>query len=693
MKKLLFLITLFSIFLPLNMVLAAFVEGTGHVKYYGFYETTYGDQGIPAYIGSVNVSITGPFTTNNPTQYVEWKAADGVHSIYQVSYAFFNEHNLLADYQTRWSDLAAKLTPHVANGSIVAFYLYDEPYGNWKTLGVSRSSAYTKLQTAARAIKASFPNTPIMVIEGRTDIDPQSTDPSVPGKTIHFPPEIDWVGFDCYGGFESCGAEGHSTQYYLDLLKSGMTSTQKIVLVPQIAYMTDANNPVPPTINDQNFIIDINNKYANLAHDNREVVAVIGYEALDKSYNGKLYYYGGLSSSWGNLNNKPVIDNLLGNGKRLLFQTSCQIVLPSPGPNNFMNGATTFTDNYLNASSDQEECMKRAGDFYNFWGVPSVFSGKNVTSNYLKEGVIIKSNTVGSAPSITTTPLVTTSCVITLPFSAPNGYANGATSFNDNHLNASIDKAQCMKRANDFYYFWGFPSIFVGKTVTSTFYSENNIVQKNVVGTETTSSSTNNSNGNSGGGGSGASVNTSSSGNSISGSPSISAGGAASIPIINNNTSANKASELAQINDLLSKIKVLQDLIKKAQSNQVNNNTKVTTPVKTNTATKATTSTKNTTTTTSIKTTQAVVPSQGKKVPYITSFSALPSNIKKGQSSKLSWNVTGASAIILSEVNSLKSSVSSFGNKTVKPAVTTTYTIKASNSYGSASKSVTITVK
>ncbi len=158
--------------------------------------------------------------------------------------------------------------------------------------------------------------------------------------------------------------------------------------------------------------------------------------------------------------------------------TSCIITLPFPAPNGYANGATTYKDDYLNASSDQTMCMKRAVDLYNFWGVPSIFAGKTVTSTYMNEGVVVQKNTVGTI----------TTCIITLPFSAPNGYANGATTFDDNYLNSGSDQTMCMKRAVDFYNFWGVPSIFAGKTVTSKFMRDGAVVQTNTIGTDSTNS-------------------------------------------------------------------------------------------------------------------------------------------------------------------------------------------------------------
>ncbi len=76
--------------------------------------------------------------------------------------------------------------------------------------------------------------------------------------------------------------------------------------------------------------------------------------------------------------------------------------------------------------------------------------------------------------------------------------------------------------------------------------------------------------------------------------------------------------------------------------------------------------------------------------PTISKFTASATNIVKGESSELSWNVTGTAPINIS--------ITSLGNRTgnnveVMPAKTTTYTLIATNSAGTVTKDVTITVK
>jgi len=74
-------------------------------------------------------------------------------------------------------------------------------------------------------------------------------------------------------------------------------------------------------------------------------------------------------------------------------------------------------------------------------------------------------------------------------------------------------------------------------------------------------------------------------------------------------------------------------------------------------------------------------------VPVIQSFSAAPSSVAQGQSSILSWSVTGATSLAISGVGSVSGS-----SYSVTPASTTTYTLTASNAAGNATRSTTVTV-
>ena len=80
---------------------------------------------------------------------------------------------------------------------------------------------------------------------------------------------------------------------------------------------------------------------------------------------------------------------------------------------------------------------------------------------------------------------------------------------------------------------------------------------------------------------------------------------------------------------------------------------------------------------------------QSTTTPTITAFSASPNSIAPGQSSTLSWSVTGATSLSISSgVGAVIGS-----NCTVRPAATTAYTMTATNATGSTTYTLTITVK
>jgi hypothetical protein len=80
-----------------------------------------------------------------------------------------------------------------------------------------------------------------------------------------------------------------------------------------------------------------------------------------------------------------------------------------------------------------------------------------------------------------------------------------------------------------------------------------------------------------------------------------------------------------------------------------------------------------------------------KQAPAIVSFTAAPTSIAAGQSTTLSWSVTGSPAPSLS-INNGVGTVTGATSISVSPASTTTYTLTATNSAGSASANLTITV-
>ena len=87
-------------------------------------------------------------------------------------------------------------------------------------------------------------------------------------------------------------------------------------------------------------------------------------------------------------------------------------------------------------------------------------------------------------------------------------------------------------------------------------------------------------------------------------------------------------------------------------------------------------------------TTKAADPSAPQSPPAIASFSASPAKINVGESTALSWTVSGATLL---SIDQNVGSVSGTG-KTVSPSTTTTYTLSASSSVGFATAKTTVTV-
>jgi hypothetical protein len=76
--------------------------------------------------------------------------------------------------------------------------------------------------------------------------------------------------------------------------------------------------------------------------------------------------------------------------------------------------------------------------------------------------------------------------------------------------------------------------------------------------------------------------------------------------------------------------------------------------------------------------------------PIIESFTAIPSSINQGETTSLSWKITGADSASIN--NGIGSVNTSQGSINVSPHTTTIYTLTASNSSGNATASVSVTV-
>lgn len=89
-----------------------------------------------------------------------------------------------------------------------------------------------------------------------------------------------------------------------------------------------------------------------------------------------------------------------------------------------------------------------------------------------------------------------------------------------------------------------------------------------------------------------------------------------------------------------------------------------------------------------VSTNQTFTTSASVSVPVISSFTASPTSITSGQSSTLSWGVTGATSVSINQSIGTVTGTS----RSVSPTVTTIYTLTATNAQGSVTSNTTVTV-
>ncbi|MBN1691402.1 MAG: hypothetical protein JW901_10290 [Dehalococcoidia bacterium] len=85
----------------------------------------------------------------------------------------------------------------------------------------------------------------------------------------------------------------------------------------------------------------------------------------------------------------------------------------------------------------------------------------------------------------------------------------------------------------------------------------------------------------------------------------------------------------------------------------------------------------------------SIRPEEGKAAPVINTFQATPSTVSAGQQLSLTWNVSGASRIVISPGIG---EVDAGGSRLLSPGQDTTYTLTALNSGGTTTGALSVTV-
>jgi hypothetical protein len=167
---------------------------------------------------------------------------------------------LRSDWTTRWNTFLSTNTG--ANLAVVGgIYIADEPAWN----NVSPSD----LATIATAVKASFPSIPAAYVEAYKMVDPSNP---TGNSMVIIPTNVDWVGFDQY----AIQDPSTNSQYLSELavLKSKMTSTQKLIIVFESAYYDPMYAGAGVSQSAMKTIFD---NYVTLANANPNCIALLGW--------------------------------------------------------------------------------------------------------------------------------------------------------------------------------------------------------------------------------------------------------------------------------------------------------------------------------------------------------------------------------------------------------------------------------
>jgi hypothetical protein len=163
---------------------------------------------------------------------------------------------LYPDYKARWGRLADAVRSRI--GKVGAFYLLDEPQ--------FRGATPAELHTAATTIKATFPGTPVMMVEAGPQVTP----------SLQVPSSVDWVGFDWY-----CRPFSDVTRT-LATLTSRTQPHQSLFLVPEAAPLQACGGAAGHATDAE--IASLQFDYFRLAQSNPRVIGLLAFGFWTSGY-------------------------------------------------------------------------------------------------------------------------------------------------------------------------------------------------------------------------------------------------------------------------------------------------------------------------------------------------------------------------------------------------------------------------
>lgn len=150
--------------------------------------------------------------------------------IVSVQELFFESNgHLKKDYASAWKKLKRILKPF--KRKIKGFYLFDEPYWNVDVNKQNGNKEYVSVEemtqnltSVGNLLHQSMPSVPLVFIEAYTMVK----------ENMIIPDVFDWVGMDCYTGFDNC--EGKSIPEYYQIIKRIQPNKKLVVIPPAIIF-------------------------------------------------------------------------------------------------------------------------------------------------------------------------------------------------------------------------------------------------------------------------------------------------------------------------------------------------------------------------------------------------------------------------------------------------------------------------
>jgi len=200
-------------------------------------------------------------------QKLEFLSQQKINILLVVQNIFFDLNGQLKkDYEKNWLKLLTAISPY--QSSIKVIYPYDEPFWNIVSnqkknnkLFVNNQTMYNNLTTAGLLMHKTLPNVPLVYVEGYPVVN----------EKLKIPDVFDWIGMDCYTGFENC--EGRSIPEYYNILKK-LKPGKKLVVLPPSMIFKKPEDILPA---DRMKVKDIFVKFMNWIHSETNIIASLSF--------------------------------------------------------------------------------------------------------------------------------------------------------------------------------------------------------------------------------------------------------------------------------------------------------------------------------------------------------------------------------------------------------------------------------